>query len=182
MKDEKLIKLLKSNPEKGMKTLIDLYFPLVSRVIKGKLAPSFCAADIEGCIAETFSEFYLDINKFSSNSGNIRGWLCTIAKNNATDYLRRYYKQASFTEEADGDIADDFSLQGDFEDKNRRELLIKAIKDLGHPDSEIIIRKYFFEQASKDIAKAMNLSVSNVDTRTHRAINKLRSHFGGDFQ
>ena len=35
-------------------------------------------------------------------------------------------------------------------------------------------------QSSKDIAKAVGLTVSNVDTRTHRALNKLRKMFGGN--
>lgn len=48
-----------------------------------------------------------------------------------------------------------------------------------HKDSSIIIRKYYFGESSKKIADALNLTVSNVDTRMHRALNKLRKLFGG---
>ena len=61
----------------------------------------------------------------------------------------------------------------------RREV-IKAVEELGEPDSSIIFRKFYYGESSKDIAKAVGLTVSNVDTRTHRALNKLRKMFGGN--
>jgi RNA polymerase sigma-70 factor (ECF subfamily) len=76
-------------------------------------------------------------------------------------------------------IADDFTVAGDLaEDELRREVF-GAIKTLGEPDSSIIIRKYYFGESSKEIANALKLTVSGVDTRTHRALNKLRRLFGG---
>ena len=58
--------------------------------------------------------------------------------------------------------------------------LIKEVKALGEPDSEILMRKFYFSQSSKEIAEELNMTVSNVDTRTHRAIVKLRNKLGGD--
>jgi len=50
---------------------------------------------------------------------------------------------------------------------------------LGEPDHEILIRKFYLLQPSKVIAEKMGMSVSAVDTRTHRAIAKLRDMLGG---
>ena len=50
---------------------------------------------------------------------------------------------------------------------------------MGSPDAQILIRKYYFGQGSKEIAGELGLSVSDVDTRTHRAMEKLRNKFGG---
>lgn len=179
MTDQKLIELLNGNPEKGMKALIDLYYPIVNAVVRKTLySCRFCQADIDGCVAEVFSEFYLGLNRFSPSCGSIKALLCTIAKNNAVDLLRKSTNSPSaITEE--GEIADDFSIESDFENKETRALIINAVKALGRPDSEIIIRKYFLAQSSKEIAKALRLSVSNVDTRTHRAIEKLKKALGG---
>ena len=44
----------------------------------------------------------------------------------------------------------------------------------------ILLRKYYFSDSSKEIAASLNLTVSAVDTRAHRAILKLRSIFGGE--
>lgn len=77
-------------------------------------------------------------------------------------------------------VADDVIIDSELaEDELRREV-IKAVEDLGEPDSSIIFRKFYYGESSKDIAKAVGLTVSNVDTRTHRALNKLRKLFGGN--
>ena len=62
-------------------------------------------------------------------------------------------------------------------DERRR--LLEAVKDLGEPDSIIIIRRFYFGQRSKEIAKDLDMTVSAVDTRLSRAITKLHSMWGG---
>ena len=58
--------------------------------------------------------------------------------------------------------------------------LMGAVKALGEPDCEIILRKFYLSQSSKEIAERLNMTVSNVDTRTHRAIKRLRNELGGN--
>ena len=74
----------------------------------------------------------------------------------------------------------DFLPEADFEDRQQRSELLKAIQALGEPDREILIRKYYFSQTSGQIAERLRMSVSNVDTRAHRAIKKLREKLGGE--
>ena len=64
--------------------------------------------------------------------------------------------------------------------KERRQELLGAIDALENTDREILLRKYFMSQNSKDIARIMHMTVSAVDTRAHRALKKLRSILGGD--
>lgn len=184
MLDDKLLRKLRRDPEGGMKQVIDQYAALVWAVVKGRLAvPPFCTADIEACVADTFSEFYCDLEKYDPAQSSLRAWLCVLARHNALDHLRRHYKEAgvlSLDEEAAAQYADDTSLEGDFEDKAQRTALLEAIRALGDPDREILLRKYYLSQTSKEIADALHLTVSNVDTRAHRAIQKLRKQLGGD--
>lgn len=184
MQDEKLLKKLHTDPEHGMRTLINLYAGLVYAVVRSKLrSPDFGETDVESCAADTFSEFYCDLDKYDPSQGSIRSWLCVIARNNALDHLRRHYRDSGLVSLDDGSLpqqADDFSLEGDFEDRAMRAALIQAIRELGQPDRQILMRKYYLGQTSKQIADTLHMSVSNVDTRTHRAIQKLRKQFGGD--
>lgn len=183
MRDDKLLKLLNTDPELGIRIMIDQYSGIVYSVVRSRLSSdNYCEADIEECVADTFTEFYLDLKNYSHGFGSIKSWLCIIARNNAIDTLRKRDKRletVSLDNENLHDQADDYSLEGDFEDKCVRAELIKAIKNLGHPDSEIIMRKFYLAQSSKEISEALNLSVSNIDTRTHRALRKLRKSFGG---
>lgn len=183
MRDAELLEKLQTEPETGMQLLLGQYAGLVYAVVRGRLSSSvFCESDVEGCVADTFSEFYLDLDRYDPALGSIKAWLCVIAKNNALDHLRKYYREAEACalEEDLARYADGFSVEGDVEDKELRLELMKAIRDLGEPDREIIVRKFYLSQSSKEIGEKMNLTVSNIDTRTHRALKKLRQKFGGD--
>ena len=185
MEDTKLLRLLRKDPSAGMEILMDRYAGLVYAVVRGKLASSFhVSSDIEDCVADVFSEFYHDLDKFDPSISSIKSYLCVLARNNAIDILRRRGRQARDISIDDPDIliqiADDFDLVSELcEEEMRREVLC-AVSDLGEPDSSIIVRKYIFGESSKEIAERLGLTVSNVDTRTHRALNKLRKLFGGE--
>lgn len=183
MDDLRLLRKLRHDPNRGMKRLMDLYGGLVWAVVKARLpSDRFCQADIEGCVADAFSDFYCGLDQYDPACGSIRSYLCVIAKNNALDLLRRHYRQQSqlpLEELPEAACADDFTLEGNFEDKEQRQLLLRAVLALGQPDREILVRKYYLGQSSRQIAQSLNLSVSNVDTRTHRAVEKLRQQLGG---
>lgn len=183
MRDDRLLKKLQTDPENGMKMLIHQCAGLVYAVVRSKLLQGqFCEADIESCVADTFSEFYCGLSQYDPDKGSIKSLLCVIARSNALDYLRRHYRDKdtlSLEDTAVTQHPDDFSLEGDFEDKTVRQALLTAIVTLGSPDKDILIRKYYLNQSSKEIAAALHMGVSAVDTRTHRAIQKLRKQFGG---
>jgi len=184
MQDEKLIGLLRSDPERGMEQLVKQYCGLVYAVIRGKLLPDiFSEADVDHCVGDTFSEFYCGLDRYSPQRGSIRSWLCVMAKNNALDRLRSHCREAgnvSLDGEGMVELPDDFSLEVDFENREQRRELLLAVKALPDPDREILLRKYYLGQSAGEIARRLHMSVSNVNTRTHRAIQKLRSQFGGN--
>ncbi len=177
MQDDELIKLLKKKPEKGMKQLTQQYAGLLYAVVKGKLGERG-AYIIEDCIADVFSDFYINLEQYDKNRCSLRTWLCVAAKNKAIDILRKSKSETVFLDEAE--VSDENTPEGDFEEKETRLALIGKINEMGEPDRSIMIRKYYIGQSSKEIAGILNLSVSSVDTRAHRAIKRLREYFGGD--
>lgn len=185
MQDDELMNILKTDPNAGMTLLLTQYAGLIYSVVKHKLAgPYFCDADIEHCVADTFSEFYCDLDKFQQSAGSIRAWLCVIARHNAFDRLRRYKKEAgTLSLDAEGITEpqdENFSVEEALITKEFKEELLREIKALGEPDSTILLRKYYLSESSKKVAERLNLTVSSVDTRAHRAIQKLRNLFGGE--
>lgn len=185
METAKLLRLLHKDPSAGMEQLINQYAGLVYAVVKGKLAASSCVStEIEDCVADVFSEFYFDRNSFDPKKSSLKTYLCVLARNNAIDLLRRREKQHGAVSIEDvallQQIADDVTLESELaQDELRREVFY-AVKALGEPDNTILLRKYYLGESSKEIADTLGLTVSNVDTRTHRALNKLRKMFGGD--
>ncbi len=176
MKDEGLVKLILSDPDRGMRVLTGQYSGLICSVIRKYLSPSvFSDADIEDCAADTLSEAYFGINGFDISKCSLKTWLCMIAERNAKDMLRRYYKTAGTVPLDEALCAEDSEHTEDkLLEESEKKALVSALRKLPPADREIIVRKFWLSQPSKQIAAEMRMSVSNVDTKTHRAISKLR--------
>lgn len=177
MGDQELLDLLRRAPEQGMKALMERYGGLVYAVSKGRLPQDvFCAADVEGCAADAFSEFYLGLDRYSPEKGSIRAWLCVIARRNALDLVRRRYRERKvlrLDEELDA-AGPETVLESDLEERELRRVVLEAVGELGEPDREIILRKFYLGEPSKEIAGRLEMTAGNVDTRAHRAVGKLR--------
>lgn len=181
--DSELLSLLRNSPNRGMEELVRRYSGLLYYVVRGRLQGAvFSEEDVEDCVADSFCEFWESLERFDLSKGSIKAWLSKIAANNACDFCRKRQHEAipvSIDDDAAPEPADDFSLEGDFETREQRAELLSAVRALESPDREIIIRKFYLQQSSKEIAEAFGLSVSNVDTRTHRAVGKLRERLKG---
>lgn len=178
MQDGELVRLLKKKPDKGMKQLTEQYSGLIYTVIKSKLrSEEFAVYVIEDCMADVFSDFYINLDKYDESRCSIKTWLCVIAKNKAIDILRKSKTETVSVDEVE--IPEENTLEGDFEEKETRLVVIRKINELDEPDRTIMIRKYYIGQTSKKIAEILNMTVSNVDTRASRAIGKLKKYFGG---
>ena len=64
--------------------------------------------------------------------------------------------------------------ESELEDRELRRVVLDEVKSLGEPDREILLRKFYLGEPSKEIAVRLGLTTANVDTRTHRAVEKLR--------
>ncbi len=185
MKDVKLLRLLHKDSNRGMEQLINEYAGLVYAVVNSRLIScGFTAQDVEECVSDVFSEFYLDVLRYDPKLSSIKTYLCVLARNNAIDYLRKNKKHCnnvSIDEQGNNlHISDDITVESTLEESELHKEVFTAIKKLGEPDTSIIIYKYLLGKSSKEIAALLKLTVSNVDTRTHRALSKLRKMFGGE--
>lgn len=178
MRDDELLELLRSSPEKGLKNLMSQYGGLVYAVVKRNLSgTAACFADVEACAADAFSEFYMDLDKYDPTKGSLRSWLCVIARHNAVDAARKC-KQTLPLDEASEAASDKDSPESELERRELRRAVLDEVKSLGEPDREILLRKFYLGESSKEIAARLKMSVSNVDTRTSRAVEKLRKKLG----
>ncbi|MCM1333738.1 MAG: sigma-70 family RNA polymerase sigma factor [Bacteroides sp.] len=168
-RDKEILGLLRSDPEKGLKALISRYGGLVRAVVGHSLLR---AADAEACAADAFGEFYLSLDDYDPSKGSLKAWLCAIARHNAVDLARK--DRPTLSAEEIALISEEKSPINELEEREFRGAVLAAVKALGEPDREILVRKFYFGESSKRIAAQLRLSVSNVDTRTSRAVAKLR--------
>ena len=179
MHDDTLLRTLREKPERGIALLTKQYAALVAAVVRGTLAGSGAvSSDVEDCTADTFSEFYLHLDRFDPAKSSVKTYLCLIARHRALDRLRRRGTTEALPEDGGIELADDENLEDTVAAAETRQEVFRAVRALGEPDTEIIMRKYYLGQPSREIAAAMHTSVARVDTRAHRAVARLRKMLG----
>ena len=136
--------------------------------VAGLLRDRVAAEDVT---ALSFERAYRKWDRFDPKRGSARGWLFGIARNAALDELRKRKRELPLTHEpAAADASADAG--GDLE----REITVtRALAALPAADRELVSLKFFAGLTNNEIAEATGISASNVGTRIHRAMTKLRN-------
>ena len=179
--DIELLKLLNNKPEIGLKMMMDNYMALIYTIIFNKLSGMYSKEDIEECVSDVFFEVFHYKNRIDLQKGSIKAFLAIIAKRKAIDMYRKNKNNHHIPID---DVSENlYTIVDDVADsillKESNSVLIDAIKSLGEPDSEIIIRKYYLYQSSKDISKNIGLKVNTIDKKVSRCMQKLKKVLGG---
>ena len=175
LNDRELIAILRGDPNEGLRLLTSAYGALVFSVVRGG-APGASERDLEECAADAITEFYFSLDSFDFSKGSVKAYLCMIARHNAVDLSRKAGRAARFEQPIgeDEEIGEGETAEETFFEEEDKKELIAAVKALGPPDSEIIVRKFYFGQTAKEIARKLGITPGNVDVRVHRALKKLR--------
>ena len=106
----------------------------------------------------------------------VKGYLAVLARRRAVDCYRRLAGKPPADSldredlpEADSPPAEDFSRQS-----LDRQVLLEALGELGEPDREILIRRYYLGQSAREIGRAVGMRPNTVDKRVERSLEKLR--------
>ncbi|MBQ9467434.1 MAG: sigma-70 family RNA polymerase sigma factor [Clostridia bacterium] len=177
MDDAELLSELRASPNDGLRRLVFTYEQLLYSVVRGVLRRA-SDADVEECVSDVFTDFYLALDRYDPSIGSIKAYLCVMAKNKALLLLRSSARRSTEDlERADEEADDGVSAEEAYLTEHQRRELARTVRDLGPPDNEIIFRKYYLGESSAAIASALGISENNVNVRTHRALKKLRKCF-----
>ncbi|EGD48319.1 LOW QUALITY PROTEIN: RNA polymerase, sigma-24 subunit, ECF subfamily [Ruminiclostridium papyrosolvens DSM 2782] len=175
--DKKILDLLKNKPEKGLEKLIDTYSGLVYTIIYNKLSQCFSIEDIEECVSSVFYEVYQNRSVIELKKGTLKAYIAVLSKRRAIDLFRKNRKHVTNLVSLETQDLEDYTAEDEM-DAETKDMLIRAIKALGEPDSEIFIRKYYLGQNSKEISGLMGIKQNTIDKRLSRGLSKLRTIVG----
>lgn len=157
MTDEKILDLLEHKPEEGAKLLMEKYLPAVRNVCAKRLCDQ---EDVKECVNDVFAEFCLKYPKYDIEKGNIKNYLCTIAKRRSVDK----YRKNSRNKETEYKIYEQYKEEIDERD-SREEMsrrLDEAMEKLEPLDREILEMYYYEGFSYTEIAKELNLNYETV--------------------
>ena len=156
--------------EEELEALIDAYISLLYAITVGILGKNH-REDAEECVADTFLAYWRNRHR---SIENVQAYLAVSAKHMALNRLkqlrRREYEQ--LTEE----MPDLFSLSPEEEvmETINEEIVRQVLSDLQGYDGEIFLRRYFWCQSVKEIARQMGLQPKFVENRLYLAKKHIR--------
>jgi len=133
----------------------------------------------EDAAQETFLRAYQHLHRYDLKRP-FATWLLSIAAHYCIDRLRRR-KFSMFSMDAEDDEGNSIELP-DVDAPNPEKESIKGqmqeriqgmLKDLDTTDRAAIIMRYWYDYSEKEIAESLNLTVSAVKSRLHRARKEL---------
>lgn len=181
MRDEAIIDLIYERNEEGLLKLADKYEKLLIHIAAGILGNR--SRDIEECVNDTYLKLWKHIEHYDMEKASLKTYLKVIVRNTAINKLRDLSKREDREHFEDiSDIAQYYidqsqSVERQVFSKEEMKLLNQIIGNLNKKDHELVIRKYFYLQSSKDIALAMNMTVTAVDSRLSRVRSKMKQEF-----
>lgn len=181
LKDQKIINLILEGNELGFIKLANKYEKLLFYIAKSILGNRI--EDVEECVNDTYLKLWNNIDKYDSDKASLKTYLIIIVRNTAINKLRDLSKHEKnqisddITDIAKYYIDNKQNLEKSIFDKEDLSKLNTLIKNLKSVDQEIIIRKYFYLQSSKHIARVMDMTVTAVDSRSSRTRKILQKEF-----
>lgn len=133
----------------------------------------------EDAAQETFLRAYQHLHRYDQKRP-FATWLLSIAAHHCIDRLRRR-KFSMFSMDAEDEEGNSIELP-DVDAPNPESETVKGqmqerihamLKDLDHTDRAAIIMRYWYDYSEKEIAESLNLTVSAVKSRLHRARKEL---------
>jgi RNA polymerase sigma factor (sigma-70 family) len=140
-------------------------FPRVYAYVASLLRDRSAAEEVT---AQAFERAYRKRSSFKAGRGTPEAWLFGIARNAALDELRRLKKRATLEDVYASDSEDHT------EGVVRRETVRAAMAALDPSERELVALKFHGGLSNQEIARVVGLSESNVGTRLHRVMEKLR--------
>ena len=175
--DREMLDLLEDDPSEGLREMIEVYSPFVYTIVYSKLRNILAADDIEEFVSFVFSRVYENRSEINLARGSLKGYLSTLTKRMSIDEYRRHtarVKTVEMTDEQAAAIADVRDMQADVERSLEQQALVDALKQLGQTDRDMLVRRYYYNQKSAEIARAMHMSDAAVRKRLSRAVEKVR--------
>lgn len=137
--------------------------------------------DAQDLVQEAFIKVYQQLEKYNG-TGSFSSWLYRVAINHCMDEFRKKrYRQSEIEDEMAINHNDPEVV---FLKKEKNRQLERLIATLPEDERLIILLRYMNERSYDEISEMVELPLSTVRNKLHRAKKKMRKrvkHEGGDF-
>lgn len=191
--DAELVRALTRGDAAALSVLVDRHIAVVYRAAFRRLGDRQLAEEV---VQDVWLTLWDRAGMFDPAQGSLPGWLCTIARNRATDRMRAQARHpgalslgAVF---ATDDGADRVPVAGSVvastdratdpemvvDESELRDTMTTALAALPPDERAVLELGYYGELSQSEIAARLGIPLGTVKTRTRRALLRLRGALG----
>ncbi|MBV8707277.1 MAG: sigma-70 family RNA polymerase sigma factor [Acidobacteriaceae bacterium] len=177
--DCKLVRRLKQRDPQAMMDLYDRYGKLIYSVIFRAVNNSAIAEDIT---QEAFLRVWNRVGTFDEEKGRFEGWLVTVARNRAFDYLRSMRSSPSVSTVSLDDLERTGFISSNESQSDRiarERTVIAALRNLNREQREVIELTHFEGMSQTEIAQKLQKPLGTVKSLVRSALKSLRTAMVG---
>jgi len=164
---------IKKREERAINEIIIKYSKLLWPIVSAVLKNVGNEQDVEECVADVFIDLWENPDKYEAERGTLKTWLCMVARCKAIDRYRALSKHSTVPLEGAMMVGRMGMQDALMKEETKREL-VAAVNALADVEKDILIRRYYYEQKPREIAKALDLTLKQVENHLYRSKQKLR--------
>lgn len=170
MDEKKLLRKLKCGDPHALEQVLAQYSAYVMTVVRNRSRHLLSEQDMEEVTADVFICLWNSADQIQTS--NLKSWLGSVARNKTVDRLR---KSDILVPLEDTTLKIDDALWNGLLEKEREDIISRAVKQLNITDQELFFRYYDLCQSTQEISDVMNLNASTIRTRLSRGRAKLKT-------
>lgn len=176
MDEKEIIRLLKVRDQRGLEELLLHFGPLIGYVLLPILPDP---QDREDCLSEITLRVWEKVETYDPSRGCWRAWLTALARNAALNHARKNRREevGELTEEVPSrePTPEELVLR-----EESRQALARALESLSSKELDLFYRKYYYLQATAQIAAELGMTERAVEGRLYRIKGRLKKILGGE--
>lgn len=182
--DHDIVKLLMKKDQKAIALIEERYEKLI-RYIAGTVLANRESA-VEECINDVYLKIWMHGADYDYKKASFKTYIKVITRNAALNHLRKARTQETYEAYEDSESGDSL-LEGYIDHhsnpeeravrKEEVQLLEEILRNMKKKDRELVIRRFYYLQSSRQIALAMKMTENAVDSKLSRLRKKIRTRF-----
>ena len=162
-----LLARIQQQDQQALAEVYDRYFDQIYRYLNYRLGEPEVAADLT---CEVFLALVNALKRGKPPKTSLTGWLYTVGRNLAADYIKEKTRTVSLVEDI---VSDEPSLTDQAHLAHMAPVLRKAILQLTEEQQHVITLRFGQELSLAETAKLMEKSVGAIKALQHRALASL---------